>query len=213
MSTHITNGIAIKRKREDDVITNLNVPKSESKSLSTPPCEILPYVVGKKQSLDLHSICCSIDLEEKVYIAVQTFAEKCDFAYVLVKMHYGGCLPDWTGFNTLLAKDKIPPVSTIGYLPVVDSSPTEYSTVRTVLSTSVDIATQLGMNYMVLVFDEAIYSKAQHIRWKNVEFMEKLIIRMGDFHAIVSFCGAIGKLFRHAGLQVMINIFYDISNS
>ena len=81
-------------------------------------------------------------------------------------MHYGGCLPDWTGFNTLLARDKIPPVSKIGYLPVDDSLTTEYSTMHTVLSKSVDIAKQLGMNYMVLVFDEAIYSKAQHIRWK-----------------------------------------------
>ena len=122
-------------------------------------------------------------------------------------MHYGGCLPDWTRFNTLLARDKIPPVSKIGYLPVVDSSPTEYSTVHTVLSKSVDITKQLGMNYMVLVFDEAIYSKAQHIRWKSTEFMEKLIICMGDFHAIMS-CGAIGKLFRDAGLQVLI-IFHD----
>ena len=61
---------------------------------------------------------------------------------------------------------------------------------------------------MVLVFDEAIYSKAQHIRWKSTEFMEKLIIHMEDFHAIMSFSGAIGKLFSDAGLQVLI-IFYD----
>ena len=79
---------------------------------------------------------------------------------------------------------------------------------HTILSKSVDIAKQLGMNYMVLVFDEAIYSKAQHIRWKSTELMEKLIICMGDFHAIMSFCGVIGKLFRDAGLQVLI-IFYN----
>jgi hypothetical protein len=208
VSTHITNGIAIQEEREDDVIPNVNVPKSQAKSLPTPHSEILPYVIGKKKSPNLKSICCSSDLEEKVYVAVQQFAEKCDFAYALIKMHYGGCLPDWTGFNTLLAEDKIPRVSKIGYLPVIDASPTEYSTVHTVLSKSKDIASQLGMDYMVLVFDEAIYSKAQHIRWKNPEFMEKFIIRMGDFHAIMSFCGAIGKLFRDAGLQVN-NFCYD----
>ena len=54
--THITNGIAIQREKEDDVILNLNVPKSQSKSLCTLPCEILSYVVGKKQSPDLHSL-------------------------------------------------------------------------------------------------------------------------------------------------------------
>ena len=76
VSTHITNGIAIQREREDDVIPNLSVPKSQSKSLGTPSCEILPYVVGKKQSPDLHSICCSLDLEEKVYTTIQELAEK-----------------------------------------------------------------------------------------------------------------------------------------
>lgn len=207
VSTHVTNGIAIQEEREDDVIPIVNVPKSQAKSLPTPHAEIPPYVIGKKKSPNLQSIFRSSDLEEKVYVAVQHFAEKCDFAYAIIKMHYGSCLPDWTGFNTLLAKDKIPLVSKIGYLPVIDASPTEYSTVHSVLCKSRDIASQLGIHYIVLVFDEAIYSKAQHIRWKNPEFMEKFIIRMGDFHAIMSFCGAIGKLFRDAGLQVK-NFYY-----
>ena len=76
VSTHITNDITIQREREDDLIPNPNVSKSQSKSLCTHPCEILPYAVGKKQSTSLRSIFCSLDLEEKVYITVQEFAEK-----------------------------------------------------------------------------------------------------------------------------------------
>lgn len=181
VSTHITNGIAIQEDGKDDVIPVRNIPKSQAKSLPTPQSEILPYVIGKKKSPHLQFICTSINLEERVYIAVQQFAEKCDLGYAFLKMHFGPSLPDWTGFNTLLAEDKIPRISKIGYLPVIDASPTEYTTVHSILSKSKDIASLLGMDCMVLVFDEGIYSKAQHIRWKNPEFMEKFIIRMGEF--------------------------------
>ena len=51
VSTHITNGIAIQEEREDDVIPNVNVQKSQAKSLPTPRSEILPCVVGKKNLL------------------------------------------------------------------------------------------------------------------------------------------------------------------
>jgi hypothetical protein len=202
VSTHITNGIAIQEERNDDFTPTVSMKKSRDKSLPAPQTEIPPYVIGKKQTPNLKAICGSLDLEERVYTAFQQLAEKCDFAYSLLKMHYGGCLPDWTGFNTLLSTDKIPSVSKIGYLPVIDASPTEYSTVHAILKKSEEMAVKLNVNYLVLVFDEAIYFKAQHIRWKTPEFMQCFIIRMGDFHAIMSFCGAIGKLFRDAGLQV-----------
>ena len=68
-----------------------------------------------------------------------------------------------------------------------------------------DIAKQLGMNYMVLVFDEAIYSKAQHIRWENAEFMEKLIIRM---EIRTPSCPSVVQLEILTEMQVM-TMFYD----
>jgi hypothetical protein len=61
-----------------------------------------------------------------------------------------------------------------------------------------------NLEYVVLVFDEAIYAKAQQIRWKNESFMVKTILRLGDFHAVMSFCGAISRIFQDAGLRVCI---------
>jgi hypothetical protein len=60
-----------------------------------------------------------------------------------------------------------------------------------------------------LVFDQAISAKIQHIRWKNEEFRKKFIIRLGDFHTVMSFCGAIGKLFGDTGLQVKYFAIYN----
>ena len=35
------------------------------------------------------------------------------------------------------------------------------------LDISLDITLKLNVEYAVLVFDELIYAKAQHVRWKN----------------------------------------------
>ena len=88
-------------------------------------------------------------------------AQKLDFAYVLLKIvpNENKTLPGWTGFNTILCKDDIPNVSRVGYLPVIDASPTEYSTMNAILKRSNDIADTLQLQYVTLVFDEAVYSK------------------------------------------------------
>jgi hypothetical protein len=100
-------------------------------------------------------------------IASREMAQKLDFAYVLVKMvpTDNNILPGWTGFNTILSKDDIglPDVSRVGYIPVIDASPTEYSTINTILKRSSDIADTLQLQYVTLVFDEAVYSKVHFI--------------------------------------------------
>lgn len=60
---------------------------------------------------------------------------------------------------------------------------------------------ELQNRYLTVVCDQAIYAKVQHIRWKDDEMKEKLIIRLGAFHAIMSFCGTIGKRFNNSGFQ------------
>jgi hypothetical protein len=64
----------------------------------------------------------------------------------------------------------VPDVSNIGYLPVIDSPATDLATVNEMLKQSVSISQRLELPEIVLVFDEAIYAKAQMIRWKEEEF-------------------------------------------
>ena len=75
------------------------------------------------------------------------------------------------------------------------------SIVLTILQKSIQIADKLELEAIVIVMDQAIYSKAQLIRWKNAQFMKKLVIRLGAFHTAMSFLGCIGKHFGDAGLQ------------
>ena len=70
-----------------------------------------------------------------------------------------------TGFNTKLCGNSIPVVSRIGYLAVVDASPTEYSTIKTILKRSYAITDKLQLRYATFEFDKAVYAKVQH--WKQ----------------------------------------------
>lgn len=55
---------------------------------------------------------------------------------------------------------------------------------------------------MTLVFDEAVYAKVQHVRWKNDDYYNRFVVRLGEFHAIMSYLGAVSKLFEDGGLKV-----------
>lgn len=91
-----------------------------------------------------------------------------DSAYCFSKISGsdGKPLPNWTGYNTLLNSEchHLPPITTLGYLPVIDTSPTSMDTVHTILKQSIDIADELELDSIALVMDQAIYAKAQQIR-------------------------------------------------
>ena len=126
-----------------------------------------------------------------------------DFLYFLSRKNASEneeALPGWTGTNTQVHKE-IRSSSNIGYLPVIDAPVTDMSTINTLLRHSVSICQRLHIPEIVLVFDEAIYAKAQMIRWKDEELQKQLVIRLGDFHTVMSFCSAISKIFKDAGLQ------------
>ena len=79
--------------------------------------------------------------------------------------------PGWTGFNTLIRQSNIPNVSQAGYLPNMDASPTEFSTLNEVMN-------KLQLQQTVLVYDEAVYAKIQLIRWKEQIFYDRLFVRL-----------------------------------
>ena len=92
---------------------------------------------------------------------------------------------------------------------MIDSPATKLATVNELLKRSVSISERLQVNEIVIVLDEAIYAKAQIIRWKE-EFKNWIVIRLGEFHTIMSFCSAIGNIFKDAGLKVSERVSYFI---
>ncbi|XP_056090913.1 uncharacterized protein LOC130070521 [Rhinichthys klamathensis goyatoka] len=206
-TTHNTNGIIIQKPTSSDVLTSefVSLQKSRKRSLKTPPIQIDIFTRGKRAGPECFRS--RIEVGCEICIPVQATARTMDSAYFFMKTQevQRSVLPGWTGYNTLLQRGAIPPQSNIGYLPVIDASPTDLNTVHTILTRSIAIADKLKLSEIVLVMDQAIYSKAQEIRWTNKTFQERLVLRMGEFHTAMAYLACIGKRFGDAGFQdVMI---------
>ncbi|XP_048113517.1 uncharacterized protein LOC125303684 [Alosa alosa] len=200
-TTHHTNGIMLQSLAIEPMSTAIRQPlrKRVSSFKAPPQMPIEPYHQSKRQGLQnlnqpLQAATCRMDTH---------FAAQAELAYVFVKSTFTDrcAIPSWTGFHTLLQCENALQKSALYYLPVIEASPTEMSTVNTILKRSVQIADQLELDHIVLVFDQAIYAKAQQIRWKNDGFMQRLVIRLGEFHTCMSYLSILGKRFGAAGLQ------------
>lgn len=205
--THVTNGIITQKMaiRNESELPRSTVIKKSQRTVEVPSTVISEYYIGAKQTPDFHGIHHDTQLVPiELKKGAGQRAHKLDLAYVLTKMLCASDetpLPGWTGFNTML-HEHIPDVQRVGYLPVINASPTEYSTIHEILKRSMSIAEKLKLKYAVLIFDEAVYSKIQHVRWKERIFYDKFIVRLGEFHTIMSFLSAVSKIFEDGGLKV-----------
>ena len=93
------------------------------------------------------------------------------------------------------AKD-VPPPCTIGYSQTMDASPTETSTVYTLLKPSVAFCDQLSQEDVVIVLDQA-----KEIIWQCPNEFRRVTLRMGAFYICCNFLGLLGQRYGDAGLS------------
>ena len=173
-TTHVTNGIIIQRGAR--ALNSKVIVSKKIRTVKAPDYDVQPYISTKK---GVPSLCQdSSDLDIHNNHLLQLPGINLDFAYVICRVcsfDIGDIIPGWTGFNSQLVVNA-PDVSNIGYLPVIDSPATDLATVNEMLKQSLSISQRLQLPEIVLVFDEAIYSKAQMIRWKEEEFTNQIVV-------------------------------------
>ncbi len=80
----------------------------------------------------------------------------------------------WSGFNAVV-HSCVPVQTNIGYCPMVDVSPAEFSTVYTVMKNVQSMTALLTQNYSVITFDKSIYVKAKEIQWRLRQEFESMV--------------------------------------
>ena len=73
-----------------------------------------------------------------------------------------------------------------------------------ILRRSIQIADELKLEAIPVVFDQAIYQKAIDIMYQNTALSNRLVIRMGSFHMSLNFLRVIGQRFGSAGLSEVL---------
>ena len=112
-------------------------------------------------------------------------------------------IPSWGAFNALVSQTS-PPVTQIGYCPMIAGSPTEFSVVYTVMKQAQTMMRALGQKDSVITFDLAIYVKAKEIEWRYADEFRDIVIRLGGFHIALNYLAVIGKQFQDCGLEDLI---------
>lgn len=115
---------------------------------------------------------------------------------------------EWSGFNTSIARmsgAEEKPASTYLFGPVVDAPPSHPDTILTSMCYMQKSMRNLGMKYTHLSQDMQLFIVASQIKWNNMEQFKDVIIRPGVMHIIMSACGAIGKLNKGSGVEVLIS--------
>ena len=167
------------------------------RTLSSHPQVLEPYIQGKRVGIPVSTTSIHPSSEE---MADSYRLE--EFKYVIVKSASTDLHPGWTGYQkSIYDKDKLVKKSSLHYLKNIEAPPNDMSTVSHVLEQCIKKADDFELQTVVVVFDQALYSKAQQIRWKSDLYQKRLVLRMGEFHTCMAFMGAIGKMCKLSGIE------------
>lgn len=84
--------------------------------------------------------------------------------------------------------------SEVTILNFVNCSPSDPGTLYTALCYTQDICNKYDIKFCPVTFDQPIYIKAIEILFDHKLELKSLFIRIGGFHNVMSFMGAVGTL-------------------
>ena len=216
-TTHCTNGIVIQRLLTAPSQSVFQVgdyerqTRSHKQSVTAPVAsEMQPYFASSRFGPPRLTADMTLLQHAEIADCFKT-ASALDFMCLALRLPSdvsplfgtGECLrvPSWTPFNSIYHREHPCEQSVIGYCPVINALPTDIATVHNVLQYAAAMAKKLPQQDVVVIFDQAIYAKAQEILWKRVPTLSNVVARMGGFHTSMKFLAILGKRFGDAGLR------------
>ena len=110
---------------------------------------------------------------------------------------------NWLGFMQELLKTKTPvQKSTITFSQIIDLNPNDESCIYSPLLFVIEQAKKMRILVPCVTFDQALYLKACSI---IEEAGLDIVARLGGFHILMSYFGAIGKVMKGSGIEKLFN--------
>ena len=111
-----------------------------------------------------------------------------------------GKCPSWSGFNQTVVNQGLYDISRIEILPFVNHDPNQHDTIFSALMYVQKLADKHKLGICPVTFDQPLYIKAAEIV-QSSENINKVVVRLGGFHLVMSYMGAIGHIMSGCGLQ------------
>lgn len=99
-------------------------------------------------------------------------------------------------------------------MPIIHQcSPSDYHTVYTSILTALAECKTVNQKKCVLNFDQPLYWKARDVvANESVPEMSNVVVRLGGFHLLMSFLGAMGTIMGGSGLKQLFCNIYAVSS-
>ena len=119
-----------------------------------------------------------------------------------------GRRPMWSGYMQSICEGHHPVTSKVLMLPILDLNPSDMTCVRSVLGFVSKQASLLRMPSTCVTFDQPLYSKAIDI---VIADDLNVVVRLGGFHTLMNFMGAVGHIMRGSGLESALECIFGRS--
>ena len=116
-------------------------------------------------------------------------------------------VPLWKGYNHQISVPQPRHLKTKthrAHLPIIDAPPSDKRTLYTSMAQCKRLTKSLGQESSVQTMDLQLYALAQEVKWHLSDEFASHILRMGSFHAMMSFLSSMGKSWGGAGLRDLL---------
>ena len=123
---------------------------------------------------------------------------------------FGNPRPSWSGMMQLVYQGRHQGKSSVMFLPMIDMNPSDVTCVSSTLHFVSEHAKQHSIAIPIVTFDQPLWLKAFNIIQTEPanSDLRKIIVRLGAFHAEMSFLGSIGHLMAGSGLHELLELIY-----
>lgn len=171
---------------------------ASQKRIETIPC-------GTFNANDLESI--KFVSTDKLRLGTPPLLSPSYSAYLWAKFLKIPKLPTWKGFMEVFTNDITYSRSLIHCLPFINEPPSKLTTLNTSLHHSVAETQKLNQKTCFVTFDQPLYFKARSIVAQSAHTdLKNVIVRLGGFHLLMSYLGAIGYIMSGSGLEELWSV-------
>ena len=125
-----------------------------------------------------------------------------------IGMQVNSKFPNWQGFMSSYTKGGVCELTTVIFNPMIPLNPDTDDSVYSTICFVKEAANKAKQCCYVLTFDCPLYMRAYRIKTNTCEF-NKLFLRLGGFHTVMSSLGSIYKLMEGSGLEEAASTVYS----
>ena len=132
-------------------------------------------------------------------------ATKIDFNFFHDIIFKPSC-PEYNGYCNRLNRDEnnIREKTTIAYMPLIDMSPSDPTTIKTAMIQAKKISSSNGQEFLVFTCDQQLYRVSLQVLWDDPILSKTIFVRLGGMHFLMSYVGCVGALMKDSGLAEVL---------